>query len=239
MRAVGRGGEHNRCAARAPCGSDEFTARPITCTCGRSVSLLGSRLSTSRSMLRIFCSGPCTQRGHGRSARRLHPSTRASSRVGACLCELRLPFGEKRGERREEVPQKVAARRREPVSAAQGSAGHVVFGARCSPVLARVHNLNAVPHLRHEREPLRDRQVGVDQFSSMRIEVAGDEHGPSQQRLSNAASVACTPPPRTRRSRRAIVVGCDFLPHVIWARRDGAGGVNPGTNAACQQDARI
>ena len=129
---MGRGGEHSRCAARAPCGSNGFTARPITCTCGRSVSLLGSRLSTSRSMLRIFCSGPCTQREHGRSARRPHPSTRASSRVGACLCELRLPFGEKRGERREEVPQKVAARRREPVSAAQGSAGQ---GTWC---LARV-----------------------------------------------------------------------------------------------------
>ena len=43
----------------------------IIWTCGRSVSLFGRRLSTSRSMFRIFCSGPCGRRGN---------------RVSVCVC---------------------------------------------------------------------------------------------------------------------------------------------------------
>ena len=54
----------------------------IDCTQGRSTSLFGSRLSTSSSILRIFCSGPSANCGR--------PSTSSLWKAGK-RCRRKLP----------------------------------------------------------------------------------------------------------------------------------------------------
>ena len=124
--------------------SSFMQSESIDCTCGRSVSLFGSRLSTSSSMLRIFCSGPCAAT-RGGSAVRGGGRRRRRRSARAHLGELRLALAEQLVEGGEEVLEEV-------------------------PVLRRVDDLDRVAHLGDERLALLERDVGRHQLEA-RLEL--------------------------------------------------------------------